>query len=262
MSQSWHRRVRMFAAWVLVAALAGAAPAAAQTSSSYTLRGKALTLRLYGPASGEPVVLWSSDGGWVHLGPHAAEVLAAAGYYVIGLDSKQYLSEFTSGSKTLSEADVQRDLREVAVYAGGASHRKPIVIGVSEGAGLAVLAATAPAMRDVVLGVIGLGLPDKSELGWRWSDSVIYVTKGLPNEPTFSVANVIDRVAPLPLAVLHSTGDEFVPPDQVRAMMAKAGQPNRLWVITASNHRFSGNEAEFDRRLIEAATWVKANTPR
>jgi hypothetical protein len=42
--------------------------------------------------------------------------------------------------------------------------------------------------------------------------------------------------------------------------MGRAKEPKRLWVITASNHRFSGAEGEFDRRLLEAVDWVKANS--
>jgi type IV secretory pathway VirJ component len=44
------------------------------------------------------VVISSGDGGWLHLGPHVAEVLAASGYFVVGFDVKAYLSGFTSGT--------------------------------------------------------------------------------------------------------------------------------------------------------------------
>jgi hypothetical protein len=32
--------------------------------------------------------------------------------------------------------------------------------------------------------------------------------------------------------------------------------------VNASDHRFSDNAVEFDRRLLEAIEWVKQNTPR
>jgi hypothetical protein len=35
-----------------------------------------------------------------------------------------------------------------------------------------------------------------------------------------------------------------------------ARQPKNLWVVNASDHRFSDNLAEFDRRLLEAVAWV------
>jgi fermentation-respiration switch protein FrsA (DUF1100 family) len=62
-----------------------------------------------------------------------------------------------------------------------------------------------------------------------------------------------------PLAAIHSTHDEFVPLLDAEKILAAANEPKRLWVIKASDHRFSDNQAEFDRRLLEAIAWVRAN---
>jgi len=187
-----------------------------------------------------------------------AALLAGAGYRVLGLDSRQYLEAFTSGSATLEPEDVRRDFGQVAAVAAQGGAAKPILIGVSEGAGLCVLAASDGAVQAAIRGVIALGLPDVNELGWRWRDAVIYLTKGVPREPTFSVSGIIGRVSPLPLAAIHSTGDEFVPVAVVQRLIALAQPPKRLWLVEASNHRFSGNEGEFRRRLLEAVAWVEA----
>jgi fermentation-respiration switch protein FrsA (DUF1100 family) len=63
-------------------------------------------------------------------------------------------------------------------------------------------------------------------------------------------------MAPIPLAAIHSTRDEFVPLAEVQQVLESARQPNRLWVVAASNHRFSDNVAEFDRALLDAITWI------
>ena len=125
-----------------------------------------------------------------------------------------------------------------------------------------LLAATDPATKTEISGVIGLGLPDLNELGWRWKDMLIYLTHRPPNEPAFSVAAVVDRVAPLPIAAIHSSHDEFVAVDEVQRVMDRARDPKRLWIVDASNHRFSGNLDEFDRRLLEAIDWVRTHAPR
>ena len=72
----------------------------------------------------------------------------------------------------------------------------------------------------------------------------------------------MDRVAPLPLAAIHSTHDEFVPVAEVRRVLDHAKDPKRLWTIDATNHRFDGAVEEFDRRLLEAIAWVQARGPR
>jgi alpha-beta hydrolase superfamily lysophospholipase len=234
----------------------------AQTLQTLTLRGHAQTLHMYGPAGGDPVVVSSGDGGWVHLGPHIAEALAQHGYRVIGFDVRAYLTGFTSGTTTLDPGDEPKDYAVLARFAQAASGKKPVLIGVSEGGALSVLGATDPETKKLITGVLGVGLPDRAELGWRWQDAVIYLTHKLPKEPTFSTADVAANVAPVPLAAIHSTNDEFVPLADVQRVVNNAREPKRLWTINASNHRFSNNLPEFNARLFEAIDWIKQNAPR
>ena len=141
-------------------------------------------------------------------------------------------------------------------FAAGASRKKPILIGVSEGAGLSVLAASDPRTKAAITGVIGLGLPDVNELAWRTRDMVIYLTHGTPKEPSFSTAAIVDKVAPLPLALIHSTRDEFVPVSEIERLLQIAKPPKQLSLIDASDHRFADKLGEFDERLREAISWV------
>jgi dienelactone hydrolase len=230
--------------------------ACAQTRETLTIRGQAQSLRVYGTRGGIPVIVSSGDGGWIHLGPHVAEVLAAKGFFVVGFDVRAYLERFTSGKSTLRLEDEPRDYKIIADFAAYGTHDKPILVGVSEGAGLSVLAATDPRMKAQIAGVIALGLPDLNELGWRWTDALIYLTHGTPNEPTFSVSAIVDRVAPVPLGAIHATQDEFVPVTQVQHVLKRAKDPKKLWIIKAADHRFSDNLSEFDQCLLQAITWI------
>lgn len=238
--------------------LQAAAPADGQATDVITIRGKAQTLHLYGQRGNPPLIVSSGDGGWIHLAPHVAETLAGQGFFVVGVDVKAYLESFTSGSTTLGPEDEPRDYRELALYAAKAGGPKPILIGVSEGAGLSVLAATDPDTKTAIAGVIGLGLPDLNELGWRWKDALIYITHGVPKEPTFSTLAIANRVSPTPLAAIHSTRDEYVPLAEAQRVLAAAKEPSRLWVVEASDHAFSNNRPEFDQRLLDAIAWVRS----
>lgn len=238
------------------------APTPAQTIETVTIRGQRQELRTYGVPGGDPIVVSSGDGGWIHLGPRVAEMLAARGYFVVGFDVRAYLAGFTSGKATLRPEDEPGDYRVLADVAAKGTAKKPILVGVSEGAGLSVLAATDLRTKAAIAGVVALGLPEVNELGWRWKDSLIYVTHGIPNEPTFSAAALVGRVSPLPLVAIHSTHDEFVSVADVQRVFEGAHDPSKLWIVDASDHRFSGNTAAFDRRLIEAIEWIKENTPR
>jgi Bacterial virulence protein (VirJ) len=235
-----------------------ASPAAADPqSTTLSIRGHAQTLRLYGSGGQRVAIVASGDGGWVHLGPDVAEFLSRQGWNVVGFDSKAYLSSFTTKQSMLSPADVAADFAVLVDRAATLAPTPPVLIGISEGAGLAVLAAADPAVKSRIGGVVGLGLPDQCELGWRFRDSLIYLTKGVPKEPMFSTAEVIGAVAPLPVVAIHSTRDEYVPADEVKGVMAKAGAPSQLWFVDAQNHRFSGNAGEFERKLLEVLDWIQ-----
>ena len=179
---------------LLSAATATAAAAApAETTETLLLRGHAQTLHLYDTRGGTPVIVSSGDGGWIHLGPHVAEALARHGFFVIGFDAKAYLSSFTTNHSTLRPDDEPGDYKVLADFAAGGGRRRPILVGVSEGAGLSVLAATDPATRAAIGGVVCLGLPDINEFGWRWKDAIIYVTPGAFAPARQTALRVADR---------------------------------------------------------------------
>jgi pimeloyl-ACP methyl ester carboxylesterase len=256
-------RARIAIASILAAVIVlSAASSPSQSRQTLTIRGHDQSVYLYGPRTGDPVIVSSGDGGWMHLGPHVAEFLTARGFFVVGFDVKLYLSSFTTAQSTLRPGDEPADYRVLADFATKTTGKRPLLIGVSEGAGLSVLAATDPDTQTRITGVIGLGLPDVNELGWRWKDAMIYVTHRPPSEPSFRAADVVKRVAPVPFAVINSTHDEFVPLAVIQQIFAAANPPKRLWIVEAADHRFSDNLNEFDRRLLEAIAWVKVNAPR
>jgi hypothetical protein len=229
----------------------------AESLKNITLRGNNQQLHLYGSRGGIPVILSSGDLGWAGLVTHVAEFLSDQGYFIVGFNSRAYLESFTSGTSALKPQDVPQDYRALIDFGAQGSSSRPIMAGVSEGAGLSVLAAIDPLISTSVRGVLGLGLPDQNELGWKWQDFTIWITKKTPKEPSFMVEDIIAKMSPLPLAEIHSTHDEFLPLEQAKAMFARAGEPKRMWVIEAANHRFSNNRVELNRVLLEALEWIK-----
>lgn len=242
--------------------VAGTASPPGATTDTLNIRGRPQTLHLYGRRGGDPVVVSSSDGGWVRLGPHVAELLASRGDFVVGLDSKAYLESFTSGRAGVRPEEEPGDFAALVEYARRGSQARPMLVGVSEGAGLSVLAATDSLVKQNIAGVIGIGLPDVTELAWRLRDSIIYVTHGVPDEPTFSTAAIVDRVAPVPLVVIHASHDEFVPLQEVQRILEHARDPKQLRVVEASNHRFVDALPSFDAQMIDAVAWARQHASR
>lgn len=222
------------------------------------LRDRPQALHLYGDPHGAPTILASGDGGWIRLAPAVAEWLASRGYFVLGLDSRAYLRSFTHGQTGLDPKEVPRDFATLLGRAArDAAGRRPVLMGVSEGAALAILAATDPNIRSRIDGVVALGVGDVNELAWRWKDAIIYLTKGVPNEPTFSVVSMLPNTASTPLAIIQSTHDEYVAPEETTRIVAAAPGPKRLWRVDASDHRFSNNMEALRVSLMEALAWMR-----
>src|SRR5262245_1609479 len=91
-----------------------ARPADAGHTDAVVVRGRTRTLHLYGSRrSGNPVIVSSGDGGWIHLAPHVAETLSAAGFFVVGIDSRTYLSRRTPSTFTRWATDLAHDYRTI-----------------------------------------------------------------------------------------------------------------------------------------------------
>lgn len=253
--------------WLVVTLLTSAAKASNPRKVSLSLRGAQQTLYLYDPASSRPaapaVIVISGDGGWHGFIAEVAEHLATDGYP--GVDARDYLSTM-SKPKALEPAQVSADLSTIVRFARDRTVAKSVVLaGWSEGAGLAVLGGLDPATRGEVRGVVAIGLPELNELAWRWSDSVIYLTKKVPNEPTFNSKDYVGKLSPVPLMVIQSTHDDFVPVATAREIFARAQEPKQFVLIDARNHRFEGQREAFWQALEHALAWfdtLAARPPR
>jgi fermentation-respiration switch protein FrsA (DUF1100 family) len=260
--------VRYLAGALLLAlALPATTSAASSEKLDLTVRGKTLTLAIYQPHAAPPrgtVVMGSGDVGWVGLAVWMAETLSDQGYLVVGVNIRQYLSAFTSGAAHLEVADAQADfhilgdvLRQKQLLA-----RPVILSGVSEGAALAVLAASDRTNHDWIDGIITMGLPPTAELAWRWTDMSAWFTKRDADEPSFAPATVIASVSPLPLFMIQSRKDEFVSEADYQRFLATAREPKQLTLIDASNHRFTDRRQELRAAYFAGLAWIQERLAR
>jgi type IV secretory pathway VirJ component len=247
----------------LTGLLLWALPAGAASTDrlDVTVRSRTVSLIIYEPkaTSRGTIIMGSGDVGWVGLAVSMAEELSAQGYLVVGLNVRQYLSEFTSGSEHLQPADVAVDYRVFADLARQklAAVRPFVVAGVSEGAALAVLAASDPKNHAWIDGAITVGLPATAELAWHWSDLWAAAMKKNADEPSFTVTDYLPRVGPVPLCMIQSKNDEYVPPSDYERFRARAVQPSRLVLIDASNHRFTDRRPELSRAFADGLAWIR-----
>ena len=243
------------------AVLSAASPSA--ETVDVTVRGRQVPLTLYVPAAGMikgTVIIGSGDVGWVGLAVTVSEYLVEQGYVVAGVNVRRYLSAFTTGKDHASVADIARDYKTFAkdLKSRGLLRQPVVVSGVSEGAALAIAAGAAADNRDWVAGVLTMGLPASAELAWHWSDFSSWITKRDANEPSFAPGELIAKIAPTPLWMIQSTQDEYVPEGDYRRFAATAGDPKRLVLIDASNHRFTDRLPELERQVSIGLAWIAA----
>ncbi len=253
------------AAVFVLYAVTCARPLPPEGKNALIIRGQQQDVYFYPAEGGDrdaPKVLFlCGNGGWLKSAPEAAAAMARMGYDVYGFDTKRYLESFTTDAGTLKESDVQRDMAEVARWMRTRWGERVTLAGQSTGAGLAVLAAAAPENKSLFKGVVTFGLSDKNELGWRTRDDITYITGADPDEPMFSASDYMGKVAPLPVCMIQSSGDQFIAREEADGLFAAAGQPKLFKVVEADNHVFDGNTEGFYEALRGGLGWVEQAAP-
>lgn len=250
---------------IFFAALFLPAIAVAQTTNAgkntIIIRGERQDIYFY-PAKGQlrhpdsKILFAPGDGGWRGFAVTIARVVASWGYDVYGLDTKRYLESFTGGS-TLKETDVMNDFQKIAYWVTQKADERVILMGHSEGAGLCLLAAASDEHQKSFSGLVSIGLSESSVLGWRLLDDITYLTKKVPNEPTFESVDFLPKVSPLPILMIQSSQDQYVSAEAARKLFSTAREPKRFLLIKSQNHRFDGNTDEFFRALQEGIEWIR-----
>lgn len=256
--KKWHR---LISGWLLVGVFL--IPLRALFSDPLLIhvdiRGKKQKIFCYQP-SGEirhhKILFAPGDRGLAGFAVVIANNISSWGYEVYVLDTRRYLESF-SGKGSLKITDVMSDLPEIVRRINRNERDRFTLVGWSEGAGLCLLAAAPDENADVFDGVITVGLTESNELGWHWRDFLTYITKKEPKEPMFRSSEFLPQISPLPLMMIQSKRDAFIPLGKAQELFSQASEPKQFVLIPARNHRFAGKKKEFFGRLQEGLKWVE-----
>jgi hypothetical protein len=231
-------------------------------TESLTLRSKSQTMYLYEPVPGSParpfqIILTSGDLGWIGISVDIAERLRSRGYRTIGFNARAYLASYTGKNSYVEAADISGDYRAIMNWAVQNSSRPGsfVLVGVSEGAGLAVVGMGQGGSNPRCRGIIALGLPGTTSLAWRWSDFPMWITKKDPNEPMAQTKDYIVKLG-MPVAMIHSTHDEYDSIEKAHALFDLLPGPKDFLAVNASNHRFSDKVAEVLSAVEKYLLWI------
>ncbi len=227
------------------------------SATQIDLRGRAVPVAhvaAWYPARHVAVLFLPGDGGWRGFAITIGNRMAAAGYDVYALDTRDYLEAFT-GFRALSVRDVADDLGRIASAIRGSGGTPVELVGWSEGAALVIAAAARNPTE--FSGIVAFGVPEQGALGWRLRDSIASLAGREPDEPQFDVAPLLAELTEVPLMMIQATHDPFTTMERAQALFARARGPKRLEFVDARNHRFDGGTERFFAALIDGLQWVQ-----
>lgn len=245
--------------WLACCVLLPCTLLAGDGSMSVQVRGQAQTLaviRAGASVSGTPVIFLPGDGGWRGLAVTMARTIASWGHDVYGFDTKEYLETSSQNGSRLTVEQMSEDVGAVAASVAARSGRGVIFVGWSQGAGMAVAAATKSRDRRVIQGVISLGLPESAVLGWDWKATLASLARRTPDQPAFEISPLLAQLRSAPLWMIHGSKDEYTTVAAERALFNTVGGAKHLDEIDNANHRFDGCLDKLYSSIKEGIAWI------
>jgi len=182
----------------------------------------------------------------------AVHWLPAAGYDVRMVDYRGYgRSEGVATIDSVHE-DARLALRDLLGRPG------PLfVFGQSLGGAAAIHAVAHEPARARLSGVIAEGAFSSYKRIAREKMNQLWLTwpfqypfSWLLFSDRYAAVDVVGRIAPVPLLIVHGEADEVVPPEHGRRLYAAAREPRELWLVPETGHVAAFTKAENRERLL------------
>jgi predicted alpha/beta hydrolase family esterase len=239
----------------------GLEPAAGRelASARIALRSETVELHLARPAGAlvhRPLLLYATgDGGWRPADRQVFGALLGWGYAVAGFDARDYLAHFEAVPGLVTPEHVGDDYLRIARLGREQLRLAPdtplVLVGFSRGAGLAVVAATHPALREQLAGVVAIALGDVEENVHRLPSHARQAPEVL--EPFLELPGI----GVTPVAVIQSTRDRYLPAAAARRLFGPDSKSRRLVAVDARGHTFGGARERLLQRIRESLAWIE-----
>lgn len=263
--------------WALVAVLIGASGcsrklplvAGAQAvvdREPVMIYGKPLEIRLSG-SRGEAAVPYlivyaTGDGGWQGLNQDVFDWLSESGYMVAGFSSRSYLQNLVAVSEFTTPLRLVRDLESVTDVAvrhfGLSGDTSIILVGLSRGADLSAVAAGQAGFRRRLAGLLVIGLTDEEEYlrHHRPHWSVDGTEEAHADSESLDAYASLKGVEDIPVVLIQSTNDGYVPAATARALFGPDTSTRRLVSVNADDHSFRGGCESLYQDLRKWMLWI------
>jgi pimeloyl-ACP methyl ester carboxylesterase len=220
-----------------------------------------VTLHLVRPAilQQRPLLIYATgDGGWHGKDLDVFRHMESWGYPMAGFSAPEYIKHLRGDSETTTPALLARDYAAIIDAAKRELELEAttsiILVGVSRGAGLSVVAAGQQPIQQAVDGVVVMGLT-KEEEHVRW--------RRRRQSTELEIYDYLPRLANMPVSVIQSTRDNYLPAEQARSLFGADTDRRQFHAIEARNHSFAGARPALYETLRASIEWVmRAAIPR
>lgn len=187
---------------------------------------------------------------------HAVSWLPAQGYAVLALDYRGFGRSQGQASIASAHEDAQAALAWLAARDPG-STGPLIVYGQSLGGSVAIRLAAGAAARERVAAVIAdsafssyRGIA-REKLAQLWLTWPLQWPLSLLVSDHYSALEVVDRISPIPLLLIHGERDAVVDAGHSRRLYEAAREPRQLWLIPDGQHTDATRRSEQRTRFLE-----------
>jgi hypothetical protein len=224
--------------------------------NGHPLRVHAADTRVADSGARPLIVYATGDRGWAGKDLDVYRHLVAWGYPVAGFDAHDYVKHLGPSGTTTPDR-VASDYGAIIAAARTALDLQdavPVVlVGVSRGADLSVVAAGQPHVRDHLSGVVAVALTREEEYV-KWFRRHLHASKRAAAAPSgdsvVSAPDIVQlyeylpRLHDVPITVIQSTRDNYLPAAEARVLFGPDTVVRHFVSIDAHNHSFAGAREE------------------
>ncbi len=264
------RLLRTAIAVALALIVSGCAPRLARPNLPEPVRG---SVRLYDKnvtvlmsavepqAAQGPLLLYATgDGGWRSLDRTIFAQLSEWGYPVAGINSGAYLKSLGYSGET-TPVRLAKDFLRIIDYARTSMKLAPdtpvVLVGLSRGSGLHVVAGSNPMLRRQLQGIVALALTKEEEHVKRSRRRRGVIPPGTPKRELV-VIDTYEQLQQLaiPIEVIQSTRDHYLSAADARERFGPDTGSRRLVAVDARNHGFRSAHDAVLTQLRSALSWI------
>lgn len=213
------------------------------------------------PVTPARMILYATgDAGWLGTASTVFGHMADQGFYIAAFDSRELVKAAKRSGHLIAIADAADDVDTIIVQSRHAltlPDATPVIVtGFSRGANLVVFTGGVKSLQRHMAGAVAIALTRETDFLLAPDAASRPPAVHVDDKGRIQTYPAIDLFGTIPIAVIQSKGDTYVPAEEARHLFGADTATRRLYQVNARNHGFSGGTAEMLRDLDEALRWI------